>query len=80
MRKINDTRVGEDMEQLYYSYTAGRTVNCYNHFEKLWQTISAKAKHICVPCLSNSTSRYTPKVNECIRLPKNRNKNAHSKA
>lgn len=46
MRKINNISAGEDLEQMDYSYTAGGSVNWYNYFEKNWQTISAKAKHI----------------------------------
>lgn len=80
MRKINDIRVGKDMEQLDCSCTAGGSVNWYNHFQTLWQAVSTKVKHMQAPWPRNSISKYISKINECVKLPKEMNKNIHSKA
>lgn len=78
-RKTNDTRVGENMEQVDCSYTTGGSVNWSNHFESLWQAMATKTKHMHAPRPGNSTSRYIPKINEHISSPKATNNKAHSK-
>lgn len=59
------------MEQLELSYTAGGSINWYNHSGKFFGTIYVLTLTRCIPSdLAIPNPRYTPQRNACLCSPK----------